>query len=98
MLNIRISDHNFMIKVYDPPPYPEFQKDIQRNLDVDRRRVHYAADVEQDDSSSYGYYRRYQSPSPVPVHYRQHRSRATGKRSQKPRLLPKFEEEEDYNA
>lgn len=89
------------VKVYDPPPYSNFQNNPKRNNEYDRRRVHYASDVDkEDESSSYGYFRRYQSPSPVPVHYRHHRSRANDKSGHKPRKLPKFEEydEEEYNA
>lgn len=65
-----------------------------------RRHVHYA-DTSFDDSSSYGYYRRYQSPSPVPAHFRGHRSRAERyRRRTRSRELPAIgqQEEDEYNA
>merc|ERR1712079_515939 len=63
-------------KSTEPPSYYNRRMGSRRKYDDDtRRRVHYAADTSFDDSSSYGYYK-YQSPSPVPLHYSDHRSRA----------------------
>ena len=46
--------------------------------------------------------RRYQSPSPVPLHYSDHRSRAVDRykyrQRHRPRLQEKEEEEDEYNA
>jgi len=90
---------------YDPPKYiedksrsPRFSR---RYEDDSKRKVHYADSSYNDDSSNYGYYRRYQSPSPVPVHYNSHRSRAMDRyrHGSKNRGWQKFtEDDEEFNA